>query len=238
MTATTRIALLLCTSALLNAVESAAGRWEGAVRLPAREIRLVLDLDKDAAGHWIGSAIFPGLGVKGAPLADLIVQDDRVSCSVKGALGGPKLSGRLNADGGLEGAFELAGNSAPFSARRSGLPQVDLPRQSAAVRSDFVGEWQGELTFNDHPVRVKLSLANRDGKATGTLVFLGKHETTMPLDLITQDADNLTLDMQQAGASYDGVLHPGSNEIEGTFQEAGMEFPLVLHRPPAKEAKQ
>jgi len=239
MTALTRNALLLSAAcAFLNAAEPAAGRWEGSARLPDREVPVVLDLDQDHDGHWIGSAIFPGLGVKGAPLADVVVQEDHVSCTVKGALGGPKLNGRLTADGGLEGTLELASNSAPFSARKSGPAQVDLPRQSTAVRPDFVGEWQGELKFLDHPVHVKLSLVNREGKAAVTVTVSDTQNQDVAVDLVTQDSDTLRLEMKGAGATYEGVLHPGANEIEGTFQEAGLEFPLVFHRAPAKEVKQ
>jgi len=236
MTALTRIVLLLSTCALLNAAEP-AGRWEGTVRLPAREISLVLDLDRDSAGHWNGSAIFPELGVKGSPLADLVVQDGHVSCIVKGALGGPKLSARLTADGGLQGTFELAGNSAPLSVRKSGPPQVDLPRESTAVGPDFVGDWQGDLRLPDHALHVKLSLVNRDGKAVATVTVADTPNPNVPVNLVTQDSDNLTLEMKGIGAIYDGVLHPGTNEIAGTFQQSGLEFPIVFYRAPAKEAK-
>jgi len=238
----TGIALFLFAGALLNAAgppsDPAAGRWEGIIDLTGRQVPVVLDLDRDRDGHWIGSAIFPGLDVKGTPLADLVIQDGRLSCTVKGALGGPKLDGRLATDGGLEGSFELAGNSAPFSARKSGAPQVDPPRQSTAVRPDFIGEWQGELKLPDHAIQVKLSLANRDGKAAAALTVSGSPNPDVAVDLVTQDSDTLSLEMNAASATYDGVLRPGVNEIDGTVQLSGAEFPLVFHRAPANEAKQ
>ena len=237
----TRIALFLFGCALLSAADPpsdpAVARWEGTIRLPGREIPVVLDLDRDGSGHWVGSAILPGLGVKGAPLTDLVVQDDHFSCAVKGALGDPKLSGRLIADGSVQGVFELSGNSAPFSARKAGPPQIDLPRQSTAVRPDFLGEWQGELKLPDHSLQVKLALANREGKAVAT-VTVPPPNTNVAVDLVTQDSDTLTLEMRKIGATYDGVLRPGGDEINGTFQQAGLEFPSVFHRTPAKETKQ
>ena len=61
------VATLLFASALLcDAGEIAAGRWEGSIQTPGRELKVVVDLAQDKAGTWIGSVILPGLDVKSA----------------------------------------------------------------------------------------------------------------------------------------------------------------------------
>src|SRR5689334_24996212 len=108
-------ALIFAAFLVCRASEPAAARWEGAVQIPGRELRIVIDLAQDSGGQWIGSAIVPGFGVKGAPLSDIAVKDSQVSFSVKGALGGPKFTGHLSAAGVLTGDYEQAGNTAPVT---------------------------------------------------------------------------------------------------------------------------
>ena len=229
-----KAALLFAGALVCRASEPAAARWEGAVHVPGRELKIVIDLAQDNGGQWIGSAIVPGFGVKGAPLKDIVVKDSDVTFAVKGALGEPKFTGHLAANGVLSGDYQQAGNTAPFTLQKAGPPQVDPPRQSSAVRKEFEGEWQGEMTFVGNPLRVKLKIENHaDGKATGQMVFTGKRETKLPIDLVTQDADMLTLEMPERGMTYEGRFHKDANEINGTFQQGPFEAPLIL-RPAAK----
>ena len=228
-----RATLLFAAVLVCRASEPAAARWEGAVQIPGRDLRVVIDLAQDTGGQWIGSAIVPGFGIKGAPLTDIAVKDSQVSFSVKGALGGPKFTGHLSGAGILTGKYEQAGNTAPFTLRKAGAPQVDPPRQSSSVSKEFEGEWQGEMTFVGNPVRVKLNIENHaDGKATAQMVVTGRRETKLPVDLVTQDADMLTLEMEN-GMTYEGRLSKDAGGINGTFQQGPFEAPLIL-RPATK----
>ena len=62
------IGCLLCAPALACAAGEPDGRWEGSIRIPGRELPLVVDLAPGTAGRWTGSLIIAGLGLKGAPL--------------------------------------------------------------------------------------------------------------------------------------------------------------------------
>ncbi len=229
MTWTLRATFLFIAVAGCRASESPAARWEGIVQIPGRELKVVIDLAQDSRGQWIGSAIVPGFGIKGAPLADIAVNDSGVAFTVKGALGGPKFTGRLAADGALTGDYQQAGNTAPFTLQKTGPPQVDLPRQSTAVGKEMEGEWQGEMTFVGNSLRVKLKLTNQaEGRATGQFVFIGKRETTLPIDLVTQEAGILTLELLERGMTYEGRFRQDANEINGTFHQGPFEAPLVL----------
>lgn len=229
-----RATLLFAAVLGCKASEPAQARWEGVVHIPGKELKIVIDLAQDSAGQWTGSAIVPGFGVKGAPLKDIVVKDSDVTFAVKGALGEPKFTGRLAANGVLTGDYQQAGNTASFTLQKAGPPQVDPPRQSTAVGKEFEGEWQGEMTFVGNPLRVKLKLENHaDGRATGQMVFVGKRETTLPVDLVTQEADMLTLELLEPGMTYDGRLHKDANEINGTFQQGPFEALLIL-RPAVK----
>ena len=56
----------------------------------------MIDLAKSGE-TWSGSAIVPGFGLKGTPLAGIAMQGDRISFTLKGALGEPKFTGGLAA---------------------------------------------------------------------------------------------------------------------------------------------
>ena len=232
--------LLLCTGvSLLSAAESPAGRWEGIIHVPQQETQVVLDLDQSGDGHWIGSVTLPGSGIQGAPLMNLSVSGDQFSCTVKDALGGARFKGRVSADGTAGGTFEMGGNSAALTLRKTGTASVELPRHSTMIRHELEGDWEGDITVLDHPVQAKLSLANHEnGEATAKLVIKGRQENVVPVERVTQDADLLTLDVPSQHATYDGRINADDTEIDGVFEQQSVDFPIVFRRAgQSKEAK-
>ena len=224
-----RATFLFAAALLAHAAQPAAARWDGTLQLPGREFRLVVDLDQNANGQWIGSAILPNLGVKGAPLSDISVSDSAASFIVKGVLGDLSIKGTLTTGGAFTGTFRQAGNTAPFALQKVGPPQVELPRQSTTVAKELEGDWEGDMLAIDHNVHVRLSLSNQaDGKATGKLFLKGRHDVNLDVAMVTQESDLLTLEAPEASLIYDGRFRSG--EISGTWQQGPFEFSLVLHR--------
>jgi hypothetical protein len=231
------IATLLFASALLcDAGEIAAGRWEGSIQIPGRELKVFVDLAQDKAGTWIGSVILPGLDVKGAALADIVVKDSEAAFAIKSALSGAqigqaKFQARLNAKGALAGDFLQAGNTAPFVLEKTGPPQVELPPQSTAVGKELEGEWIGEYELLGYPRHVTIRLTNHGGgPATVEFVVVGKKTNNLPVDLVTQQDDFLRIESLDTGINYEGRFRKDAGEITGTFEQGPVEIPLVLHR--------
>jgi hypothetical protein len=223
-----RLAFLTLLAALCHAAEPAEGRWEGTIQIPGTGLTAIVDLAQSAGG-WIGSATVPGF-TKGAPLADIVVQDSAVSFTLKGALGDPKFSGRVDA-AAFDGSFVQAGNSAAFHLRHTGPPQVDLPRQSTAVADDLAGDWLGEVTLGGNKLKASLKLTNHSGgAATAQFVVTGKRETNIPIDLVRQEGDFLTVVSSQYRIGFEGRLHEDAGELTGTFAQGPIESPLTLRR--------
>ncbi len=231
------VAFVLSGALLCAAAESPAARWEGVVQIPGRELRLVIDLAQDAQGQWAGSAIAPDAAVKGAPLTDIAVRDTEVAFTIPGALGGPRLKGRV--DGGtFRGEYQQAGNTAPFLLERTGPPQVDPPRRSTPVPREIVGEWQGDLTLNGNKLRATITLINTPGGgAAAQFVVVGKRRTEIPVDLVTEEEGLLTLQSDAFHLSFEGRIRAGSAEIAGAFLQGPIETPLVLHPAVTKGAR-
>ena len=230
------VLVLLASTVLCHAADNAAGRWEGSAQIPEAELKLIVDLSQDQGKEWVGSIIIPGLGVKGAPFADLVVNNSEIAFSIKGALGDQragqtKLRAHLSADSHLTGDFMLAGNSAPFVLTRTGPPQVELPPRNTTVSKQIEGEWKGDYELNGYPRHVTMRFANREAEgATVEFVIVGKKTNNVPVSLLTQEGDFLSLKSDEFRMTYEGRFRGDVREIKGTLTQGPFEIPLVMQR--------
>lgn len=239
-----RILIALASSLLASfscmAADAPAGRWEGMALVPDFPLHVVVDLDHDAAGTWIGSIIIPELSVSGVQLTDVGVHDADVSFAIKGALADPqagpaKFQARLGANGSMSGNFTQAGNSAALSLTRTGSAQVEPPARSTAVASELEGKWVGDYELMGYSRHVTLNLANHaNAPATAEFVIVGKKVNNLPVDLLTQDGAFLRVESNEIGINFEGRFRKDTNEISGTCQQGPFEVPLVLHRETGK----
>jgi hypothetical protein len=231
-------AILFASAALCQAAESAAGRWEGAAQIPGHELKLIVDLSDGGGKGWVGSIIVQGFGIKGAPLADLQVRGADFGFAIKGALGNERagraeLKAHLTADGHLAGDFLQGGNSAPFVLTKTGLPQVDLPPRNTAVSKELEGEWKGDYEMMGYARHATMKFANRgaDGAAL-EFVIVGKKVNNVPVNLVTQDGDFVTIKSEEFGITFEGRFNKETGEIKGTVSQGPLEAPLLLRRTP------
>ena len=229
-------AILFASAALCQATENAAGRWEGSAQIPGGALQLIVDLSEESGQGWIGSIIIPGFGVKGAPLVDLHVRSSDLAFAIKGALGNERagqaeIRAHLDADGHLSGDFRQGGNRAPFVLKKTGPPQVELPPHSTAVSKELEGEWKGEYEINGYPRHVTMKFANRGRDGAGVeFIIVGKKTNNVPVSLVSQEGDFLSLKSDEFGITYEGRFQSGAVEINGTFAQGPFELPLVMRR--------
>lgn len=229
-------AILIVSAALCQAAESAAGRWEGSAQVPGGELRLVLDLSDEGGQGWIGSIIIPGFGVKGAPLVDLKGKGSDLAFAIKGALGNERagfaeIRAHLTNDGHLAGEFRQGGNMAPFVLEKTGPPQVELPPRNTAISKELEGEWKGQYEMMGYPRHVTMKFANRgaDG-ASLEFTIVGKKTNNVPVSLVTQEGDFLSIKSDEFGIIFEGRIRKEAGEINGTITQGPFEQPLVMRR--------
>jgi hypothetical protein len=221
------IAILVVAAALPSRAEDTiSGRWEGTAQIPDDELNLVVDLAQEN-GAWVGSIIIPGLGLKGAPLTDIKVQPPDVNFAVKGAVG-VQLKLRLDASNRMAGNFEQAGNRAPAMLQKTGPPQVEYPPRNTPVAKELEGEWKGDYEMLGYARHVSIKFANHPDGATADFVILGRKRNVLPVDLVTQEGDLVTVDSHQMGFTFEGRLRDG--KLTGAIRQAAIETPLVLER--------
>jgi hypothetical protein len=224
------LTFLFCSALFCQAQETAAGRWEGSVQIPDRELKVIVDLAQQSGGPaWIGSIIIPGLNIKGAALSEIAVDGPEVTFAIKSVLA--KFKAHLTAEEMLSGDFVQAGNTAPFKLAKIGTAQVELPPQSTKVSKEIEGEWKGEYELFGYPRHVTVKLTNHSAEGAAVeFIVVGKKTNNLPIDLVTQEGDLLTIDSQDTGISYEGRFDRKSGDIKGTLTQGPIELPLVLRR--------
>jgi len=220
--------MILIVAAALPCVaeDVVSGRWEGTAQIPDDELTVVVDLTKEN-GTWVGSIIVPGLGLKGSPLTDIKVQPPDLNFAVKGALG-IQLKLRLDANNKLAGNFEQAGNRAPVKLQKTGPPQVEYPPRNTPVAKELEGEWKGDYEMLGYTRHVSIKFANHPDGATADFVIVGRKHNVLPVDLVTQEGDLVTVDSHEMGSSFEGRLKDG--KLTGAIRQGAVETPLVLVR--------
>ena len=230
--------ILFASAALCPAAESAAGRWEGVAQIPGNELSLIVDLSDEGGKGWTGSIIIPGFSIKGAELVNLHVRGGDLDFAIKSVLGNERsgraeLKAHLTPDGHLAGDFNQGGNSAPFVLSKTGPPQVDLPPRSTAVAKEVEGEWKGDYEMMGYARHATLKFANRgiEGAALEFMI-VGKRVNNVPVSLVMQDGDFLTVKSDEFGIIFEGRFSKQAGEIKGTLSQGPMEAPLVLWKTP------
>ena len=221
------VGMLIFAAALsCSAKEVISGQWEGTAQIPDDELTVVVDLAQEN-GAWVGSIIIPGLGLKGVPLTNIKVQPPDVNFAVKGPLG-IQLKLRLDANNKLAGNFEQAGNRAPATLQKTGPQQVEYPPRNTPVAKELEGEWKGDYEMLGYTRHVSIKFANHPDGATAEFVIVGRKHNVLPVDLVTQEGEMVTVDSHEMGFSFEGRLKNG--KLTGAVRQGAIETPLVLVR--------
>ena len=219
--------VVLATALPSRGEEAISSRWEGTTHIPGDELTVIVDLAQEN-GAWIGSIIIPGLDVKGALLTDIKVKPPDASFSVKGTLG-IQLKLQLDGNGRMTGNFEQAGNRAATTLQRTGPPQVEQPQRNTPVAKELEGEWKGDYEMVGYTRHVSIKFMNRGPNgAAAEFVIVGRKHNNLPVDLVTQEGDLITVDSHDIGFSFEGRLRNG--KLTGVIRQAAIETPLVLER--------
>ncbi|WP_282136876.1 S9 family peptidase [Seonamhaeicola maritimus] len=93
---------------------------------------------------------------------------------------------------------------------------------------DITGSWKGKLSVQGTEVPLVFDIKNSEDGYTSTMDSPSQGATGIPMDVTTYENDTLTIKFNQAGIKYVAALKETS--LNGTFYQAGMEFPLTLNK--------
>jgi hypothetical protein len=229
--------LCFCSYLVFSATSNAqtkvspAGHWEGSITLPSGKLKVIVDLERDVKGTWIGDFDIPDQAVKDLPLSNVSVSGESVSFGLPGGQGNPVFKGKLSDDGTiLSGEFSQAGSSAPFALKRTGEAKVSVPAQIPAIPEKFTGKWEGKLDTSGDSVHLNFNLSNRDGLAVGTIDSPDQGAMGIPISLISAGENLLKIEVKLIPAEYHGSLSADGKTLIGEWLQGGKALPLVLTR--------
>jgi hypothetical protein len=236
-------AAVLTVTSVAAKGQDVAGRWQGAADLNGMAFLILLDLERDATGTWVGSVTLPGRGVKGAPLR-LNVGEGGLTAHLDSAFPGAGIQAsaalRLGTDATLTGEFRQGGLTAPLVMRRVGIAQADLPVANATLAPALQGTWRGSYQLGGYPRDVTLTLANGPaGPASGQLRIVGRRTTELLVDQISQSAQYLQLVATEAAFRIEGRWIEADAIIVGEVLQGPFEAAIILRRvsPAAHQAR-
>ncbi len=233
-------ALLLSSIPSLHAETTAdpSGHWEGTISAPFGDVRIEVDLAKNAKGQLAGTFGQPAQELsgralsklKGFPLSNVDVKGRAVTFGIRVTSEGGTFQGILSADGNLMSGDFDQGGAVPFRLTRMGNARIEAPPKSAPISKAMQGIWNGTVDANGRQLRLALKMSNQpDGTSTGSIASVDEGAVEIPVAILQKGA-NLTLDVKVSGGSYVGTLNAAGTELVGTYTTRGIALPLTFRR--------
>ncbi|TKD59301.1 S9 family peptidase [Flavobacterium sp. ASW18X] len=96
----------------------------------------------------------------------------------------------------------------------------------SVAAQDIAGSWKGKLEVQGTELPLIFNITNASGELSSTMDSPTQGATGIPMDVTTLNDKELTIEFKQGGIKYVGVWDNAN--INGTFYQGGMEFPLML----------
>ena len=109
---------------------------------------------------------------------------------------------------------------------------MDVPPRNTAVGKELEGEWKGDYEMMGYARHATMKFANRAEGAALEFVIVGKKVNNVPVTLVTQEGDFLTIKSDEFGMTFEGRFVKEAGEIKGTLSQGPLEAPLLLRRTP------
>jgi hypothetical protein len=237
MSSRLQLAPLIC--ALLPAAfaqTGPAGRWEGTLQVPNREIQIVVDLTQDAKGVWIGAFSQGTQNAPSVPLADVKVDDKNVKFRI--AAGGPNAPDfdcNLENPGSMHCNLTTPGGQLTSTMKRTGEAKVDLPKSSPAVSGELEGNWEGSLETPNGTLKLVVHFKNQPDKTVkATLDSPDQNSMDLPLTEIVQKGSAVEFQLRLVNGGFKGTLNKEATQLVGEWTQGGNSLPLTLKKSAAK----
>jgi hypothetical protein len=108
-------------------------------------------------------------------------------------------------------------------------PNVKLPPKSVPVAAEFEGAWEARVPApGGAETRLRMTLTNRQGSATGSLTTVAPGSPDLTLSAILQQGLEISFELKANLARYTGQLKDGC--LVGEWSQDGHAVPLTWKR--------
>jgi pimeloyl-ACP methyl ester carboxylesterase len=154
-----------------KSAQDVAGDWQGALKVGAIELRLVIHLTRQPDGSLRGTLDSVDQGAKGIPISSATFKDETLCLDLKGI--GASYEGKRVADrSAVEGKWRQSGQSFPLTFRPGTVEakRPQLPKKPYPYREE-------EVTYENKPAGVKiagtLTIPRGEGPFPAVLLITG-----------------------------------------------------------------
>ena len=107
---------------------------------------------------------------------------------------------------------------------------------SAQQSQDLAGDWEGALNISGVRLRLVFHIAaDSSGALSATMDSPDQGANGIPVSRVAFAQDKLRLEVQTVGGVYEGVFDSEHQEIDGTWQQGGQSWPLLMQRSEARK---
>jgi len=221
------LAILVCLAAPPQAgAQEIVGDWQGTLKVNSAELRLVLHVTKDDAGHLKAMLDSIDQDADDIPVTSITLKEGNLKFEVLDVHG--DYQGTFNADGtAIEGTWTQL-QPLPLTFRRLIVP-IKIEHKLAKP-SDIDGDWWGILNNGLVPLRMVFHITNTEDGLMATADSPDQNVKGLPVTGVTRYGSSVKLEMKQLAGIYEGKLDPSHSSIAGTWTQSGHALPLMLKR--------
>ncbi len=104
----------------------------------------------------------------------------------------------------------------------------------AVPDSSWVGSWLGEVKVGAVTLRIVFNITSPDGTLAATMDSPDQGVKGIPVSAVTVTGEAIRLEVKAAAAWYAGTLTADSKSIDGSWNQGGAVFPVLLSRLPGE----
>jgi hypothetical protein len=213
------IAALIMSTAPIARAKSIVGDWQGTLKPPGAELRLVLHITESGDGSLKATLDSIDQGANGIPVTSITLKDSKLNLTVESVHG--TYEGTVNADVTEITGTWSQGQPLPLDFKRT-------TEHKPAKPSDIDGTWMGTLDTGAMKLRLVFHITNTEDGLIATMDSPDQNVKGFPVTAVTRTGSSLKLELKGIGGVFEGKISSDLATIEGTWTQGGSTLPLVL----------
>jgi hypothetical protein len=207
----------LLAPATVLAASAAAGTWEGSLRTPNQNLRILFHI-KETGGKLAGTMDSPDQGARGIGIQNVRLNGKTLQLQVPSVRGA--YTGTLAGDGKRINGQWTQGAAVPLTLKRT-----------SGKGPSAAGDWTGSITAQGRSMRLVFHVKGTGGKLGGTMDSpdQGPAATGIPLGAVSASGGMVRFEVPKAGGRYTGRLARDGSSMSGEWWQ-GATLPLSLTR--------
>jgi len=225
------LALIPLSPGVAQAQEVPTGVWQGTIEAPGEAVDIIVTLRAGADGVLSGTIDIPLQNLSDFPLSDVALADGSLTFALASAV--VFTSSWDAAAQTISGEAAQGGGTVPFSLTRTGDAPELAPAETIdpALAAMVSGDWQGNINAGGQVLPIVFHISvDADGALTATMDSPAQGQNGLPVDTVAFDGSMLRIELNYAGAFFEGTINADATAVEGNWNQGGAAMPLTIEK--------